>query len=71
MEMPIMEDVDMCIRMNKHGRVKQIRRLVYSSDRRVARLGLLKAYMTYVRIAILWAFGASTRWLRSQYEDIR
>jgi rSAM/selenodomain-associated transferase 2 len=71
MDMPIMEDVNMCIRMNKLGRIKQIRRLVYSSDRRVARQGLLKAYFIYLRIAIFWAFGASTKWLRSQYEDIR
>ena len=71
MEMPIMEDVNMCIRINKLGRIKQIRRLVYSSDRRVASQGLVKAYLIYLKIAVLWAFGVSTKWLRSQYEDIR
>ncbi len=70
-DMPIMEDANMCIRMNKLGKIRQIRRFVYSSDRRVASQGLLKSYLIYIRIAIMWTLGVSAKWLRSQYEDIR
>lgn len=69
--LPIMEDADICIRINKIGRIKQISRIVHSSDRRVASLGTFKAYMIYATIAILWYFGASPHWLKSQYDDIR
>jgi len=70
-ELPIMEDADLCIKMNQLGRIKQIKRTVQSSDRRVARWGSFRAYIKYASIAILWMFGASPHWLKSQYEDIR
>jgi rSAM/selenodomain-associated transferase 2 len=69
--LPIMEDADLCKKMNNIGCIKQIRRVVYSSDRRVENLGLLKAYFIYSSIAILWYFGVSPYWLKSKYEDIR
>lgn len=70
-ELPIMEDADLCLRINKLGVIKQIREKVYSSDRRVASLGLVQAYIRYLKIYFFWRFGASSTWLKAQYEDIR
>jgi rSAM/selenodomain-associated transferase 2 len=70
-DLPIMEDADLCLRINKLGIIKQINEKVYSSDRRVASLGLLQAYMRYLKIYIFWRLGASPVWLKAQYEDIR
>ena len=70
-ELPIMEDADLCLRINKLGVIKQIREKVYSSDRRVASLGLIQAYIRYLKIYFFWRFGASATWLKAQYEDIR
>jgi len=70
-ELPIMEDADLCLRINKLGSIKQIKERVYSSDRRVAKLGMIRAYIRYLKIYIFWRFGASPVWLKTQYEDIR
>lgn len=70
-ELPIMEDADLCLRINKLGSIKQIKEKVYSSDRRVAKLGIVQAYLLYLKIYIFWRFGASPVWLKTQYEDIR
>ena len=70
-ELPVMEDADLCLRLNKFGVIRQIRERVYSSDRRVAMLGMTKAYIRYLKIFIFWKLGASAEWLRTQYEDIR
>lgn len=70
-ELPIMEDADLCLRINKLGSVKQIKEKVYASDRRVATLGLFKAYLRYIKIFLFWRLGASPNWLKGQYEEIR
>ena len=70
-ELPIMEDADLCLRINKFGSIKQIKDRVYSSDRRVAALGMFRAYLRYLKIYFFWRFGASSKWLKAQYEDIR
>jgi hypothetical protein len=70
-DLPIMEDADLCIRMNKLGCVRQLGEKVFSSDRRVAKLGVISAYVRYVKIYFFWRFGASPKWLKAQYEDIR
>jgi len=70
-DLPIMEDVDLCFRINKLGSIKQIKEKVYSSDRRVAALGFIRAYIMYVKIYYYWRLGASPTWLKAQYEDIR
>ncbi len=70
-ELPIMEDADLCLRINKLGAVKQIKNKVYSSDRRVATLGLLNAYLLYLKIYFFWRLGASANWLKAQYDEIR
>ena len=70
-ELPIMEDADLCMRLNKLGCIKQLREKVYSSDRRVEKLGMIHAYLRYMKIYLFWRFGASPVWLKAQYEDIR
>lgn len=70
-ELPIMEDADLCIRMNKLGCVRQLKEKVYSSDRRVAKLGVISTYLRYFKIFFYWRFGASPKWLKAQYEAIR
>ena len=70
-ELPIMEDADLCLRINKFGKIKQIKEKVYSSDRRVEALGMFDAYIRYLKIYFFWRLGASPTWLKAQYEDIR
>ncbi len=67
----IMEEAELCLSMNKLGRIKQFHQRVYSSDRRVAKLGLFKAMRIYIYIALGWAFGMSTEKLNARYEHIR
>jgi rSAM/selenodomain-associated transferase 2 len=70
-DLPIMEDADLCRRINALGSIKQISERVYSSDRRLASLGIFQAYVQYVRIYFYWRLGASPVWLKSQDENIR
>ncbi len=67
----IMEEADLCLKMNRLGRIKQIHHKVYSSDRRVARLGLWKALRIYIYVAIGWVVGVPTKKLKAKYADIR
>lgn len=69
--LPIMEDGDLCRRLNQYGRIVQVNRVVQSSDRRVAKLGALKATALYLYIGLLWGFGVSTMYLKKVYEEIR
>lgn len=69
----IMEEADLCLRMVRGGvgRVRQVNRKVWSSDRRVAKWGFLKANLTYFRIGIMWGLGTKPDRLLKHYEDIR
>lgn len=67
---PVMEEADLCIRMAEYGRVKLVPRVIYTSDRRVAEWGALKANWIYFKVGILWALGARER-LAEHYPDVR
>ena len=69
----IMEEADLCQRMVRAGcgRVRQVNRKVWSSDRRVANWGPLKANLTYLYIGVLWGLGAQPERLARLYEDVR
>ena len=67
----IMEEADFCLKMNKLGRIRQIHRRVYSSDRRVKAWGFWKANRIYFYIAIAWAFTNHPNKLKRYYGDIR
>lgn len=70
-DLPVMEDADLCMRLNQLGCIRQIRQRVYSSDRRVEKLGLVHAYLRYLKIYLYYRFGVSSKWLKAQYEEIR
>ncbi|MBD2080964.1 TIGR04283 family arsenosugar biosynthesis glycosyltransferase [Leptolyngbya sp. FACHB-17] len=69
--LPIMEDGNLCLRLIRKGRIRQINRIVQSSDRRVAKWGAWKATALYLYIGILWGLGVSATRLRRFYNDIR
>lgn len=70
-ELPIMEEADLCLKLNQHGKIRQINRVVQSSDRRVAYWGPLKATAIYLYVGILWGVGVSPDYLKKFYQDIR
>ena len=67
---PVMEEADLCIRLAERGRVKLVRRIVETSDRRVAAWGPLKANWIYLKMGVLWCLGARAR-LGRDYPDVR
>jgi rSAM/selenodomain-associated transferase 2 len=69
--LPIMEDGDLCLRLLQKGRIRQVNRIVQSSDRRVAHWGTWKATAIYLYIGCLWGVGVSADYLKRFYEDVR
>ncbi len=69
--LPILEEGDLCLKLVRRGRIRQVNRIVQSSDRRVARWGSLKATALYLYIGFLWGFGASPTYLKQFYDDVR
>lgn len=69
--LPIMEEADLCVKLVQRGRIRQVNRVVQSSDRRVARWGSLKATGIYVYIGFLWGIGVDATYLKKFYDDIR
>jgi rSAM/selenodomain-associated transferase 2 len=69
--LPIMEEADLCLKLTRYGRIRQVNRVVQSSDRRVAKWGSLKANAIYLYIGFLWGMGVSADYLKQFYEDIR
>ncbi|MBE9077407.1 TIGR04283 family arsenosugar biosynthesis glycosyltransferase [Romeria aff. gracilis LEGE 07310] len=69
--LPIMEEADLCLRLNSYGHIRQVNRTVRSSDRRVAQWGSLKAHLTYLKIGLLWGLGVPATQLKPFYPDIR
>ncbi|MFN3212708.1 MAG: TIGR04283 family arsenosugar biosynthesis glycosyltransferase [Henriciella sp.] len=69
----IMEEADMCLRIVRggFGRVRQVPRKVWSSDRRVAEWGFWRANLTYLYVGLMWGFGAKPERLSQHYEDVR
>ncbi|MEM9671766.1 MAG: TIGR04283 family arsenosugar biosynthesis glycosyltransferase [Bacteroidota bacterium] len=69
--LPIMEEADICLRMNRLGSIKQIRRTVISSDRRLSQWGHFKAHIIWIGVCILWSLRVSPHWLKRFYEEVR
>lgn len=67
---PVMEEADLCITLARLGKVRMVRRTVETSDRRIAAWGPLKANWIYLKMGILWCFGARER-LGKDYPDVR
>ena len=70
-EVMIMEEADLCLKMNKLGRIIQLKEKVESSDRRVAKWGVLKANFIFISIASLWALRVPSQKLAKYYDHIR
>ncbi|MBM5821082.1 MAG: glycosyltransferase [Cyanobacteria bacterium K_Offshore_surface_m2_011] len=66
--LPIMEDADLCTRL---GRIRQLNRVVETSDRRVARWGSWKATGIYLAIGLLWGLGVPAERLKRLYGEVR
>lgn len=69
--LPILEEADLCVKLAAYGRIRQVNRVVQSSDRRVAKWGTGKATLIYLAIGFLWGVGVSPRFLKRFYEDVR
>lgn len=69
--LPIMEEADLCLKLAQRGRIRQVNRIVQSSNRRLAQWGVLKANCIYLCIGFLWGFGISAVTLKRFYEDVR
>jgi rSAM/selenodomain-associated transferase 2 len=69
--LPIMEEADLCLKLCRRGHIRQINRVVRSSDRRVAAWGTLKANAIYFMIGFLWGLGVPATRLKQFYEDVR
>jgi len=67
---PVMEEADLCIKLAALGKVKLVPRWIVTSDRRITAWGPLKANWIYLKVGIMWAFGARQR-LAKDYPDIR
>jgi|GEM_PF-108950 len=69
--LPIMEEADLCLKLCRRGRIRQLNRVVQSSDRRVAAWGALKANAIYLMIGLLWGLGVPATTLKQFYEEVR
>lgn len=69
--LPILEEADLCLKLVRYGRIRQVNRIVQSSDRRVARWGSAKATLIYLYIGFLWGMGVSATYLKRFYQEIR
>ncbi len=69
--LPIMEEADLCLKLMNYGRICQVNRTVQSSDRRVAKWGVLKALVIYLSLGLLWGIGVSPTVLKRFYTEIR
>ncbi|WP_284124468.1 glycosyltransferase [Parerythrobacter aestuarii] len=66
----VMEEADLCVKFARLGRIKMVRRVVRTSDRRIAEWGPLKANWIYFKVGMLWAFGLRER-MEKNYPDVR
>lgn len=69
--LPIMEEADLCLKLCRRGRIRQINRTVQSSDRRVAAWGTLKANAIFLTVGVLWGLGVPATTLKRFYEEVR
>lgn len=69
--LPIMEEADLCLKLSDYGVIRQVNRIVQSSDRRVAHWGSLKATGIYLYIGVMWGMGVSATNLKRFYDDVR
>jgi GT2 family glycosyltransferase len=69
-QMAVMEEADLCIRLGRLGRVRLVNRVVFTSDRRVAAWGAVKANWIYLKVGVRWGLGRRSG-LERHYPDVR
>lgn len=69
--LPIMEEADLCLKLCRLGRIRQVNRVVQTSDRRVATWGPWKANGIYLMIGFLWGLGIPAPTLKQLYTEVR
>jgi len=65
-DVAIMEDLELSLKLGKRGRVRQVGRTCESSDRRIARWGVVKANLLFIYIGFMWGFGLLSRQIRGR-----
>lgn len=70
-QLPILEDGELWFRLMRYGHIRQVNRIVQSSDRRVEKWGAWKATAIYMAIGYGWMVGIPAATLKQLYEDIR
>ncbi|WP_435418496.1 glycosyltransferase [Parerythrobacter aurantius] len=66
----VMEEADLCVKFARLGKIRMVRRIVRTSDRRIAAWGPLRANCIYFKVGILWALGLRER-MAKDYPDVR
>jgi glycosyltransferase involved in cell wall biosynthesis len=66
----VLEEADLCIKLARFGRTRMVHRWAWTSDRRITAWGRWRANWIYVKVGLMWAFGARER-LADHYPDIR
>ena len=74
--LPVMEDADLCLRMNQRfprgrGRIRELPPRIETDDRRVRAWGVWRANLTFLAVSLGWAYGAPPGWLGRRYPDVR
>lgn len=67
-DLPLMEDVELCRRLRKTGRLVLANATVTTSARRFAKRGVIRTYLRMWAVMIRYRLGASPEELRSLYE---
>lgn len=70
-DLPIMEEADLLLKLIRFGRIRQVNRIVESSDRRVVKWGFWRSNAIFLTIGFLWGIGYSPQKLKRWYTDIR
>lgn len=66
----VLEEADMCIKLARFGRTRMVPRWAWTSDRRITAWGRWRANWIYLKVGMMWAFGARAR-LAEHYPDVR
>lgn len=70
-EIELMEDVDICRRLKREGKLVQINEKIISSSRRFKKQGILKTWIHMQLNRVLYFIGASPTKLSEFYKEVR
>ena len=67
-DMPLMEELELCRRLRKAGKLVLANATVTTSARRFKKFGVVRTYLKMWSVMIRYRLGASPEELRRQYE---